>query len=135
MSKTVVTALIAAFLAVPAVGQDVPPVEPNAVDAPAEVATVEKGADAGDASDAAVIADCNARKFETSVELEKDGKKRLTRMKLCSTAQSDDAAWVRTLEDAKEKIASHPDISAESKVSISEQIDAEIAKVAAKPKQ
>jgi len=33
------------------------------------------------------------------------------------------------------KISAHPDISAASKASISDQIDAEIAKVAGKPQQ
>jgi hypothetical protein len=135
MSRLVVTVVLSALLAAPVLGQDVGTDPSNVAEVPAENAADEVKPDTAEASEAAIIADCNARKFETSVELEKDGKKRLTRMKLCSTAQSDDAAWVRTLEDAKVKISAHPDISAESKASISDQIDAEIAKVAGKPQQ
>ena len=82
-----------------------------------------------DSSAAAIIADCNARKFETRVEFEKDGEKRVTKMKLCGVRNEDDAAWLRTLRDAKAKIAAHPDISDQSKMKIAAEIDAEIAKV------
>ena len=135
MSKFVVTVALSALLAAPVLGQGAATDPLNVAEVPAENAADEAKPDAAEASEAAIIADCNARKFETSVELENDGKKRLTRMKLCSTAQSGDAAWVRTLEDAKVKISAHPDISAESKASISEEIEAEIAKIAGKPQQ
>ena len=84
--------------------------------------------EATDSQAAAIVADCNARKFESSVEIDKGGEKRLTRFKLCAAKDSDDAAWVKTLKDAKAKIAAHPDISAESKASIAKQLDIEIAK-------
>ena len=77
---------------------------------------------------AKIVADCSARKFESSIEIDKGGEKRLTRFKLCAVKDSDDASWVRTLKDAKAKIAAHPDISAESKASIASQLDVEIAK-------
>jgi hypothetical protein len=81
-----------------------------------------------DTTAAAIVADCSARKFETSVEIEKDGQKRLTKLKLCSAKEADQASWVRTLQDAKAKIAAHPDISQESKAKIAAELDAEIAK-------
>jgi len=84
--------------------------------------------EATDTAAAAIVVDCNARKFETSVEIEKDGQKRRTRLKLCAASDSDDAAWAKTLEDAKAKIASHPDISEESKAKIAAELDVEIAK-------
>jgi hypothetical protein len=108
MNRLSVAAAFACVMAVPVVGQ-----EPKATDSSA----------------AAIVADCNARKFETSVEIEKDGEKRLTKMKLCAVGNEDDAAWVRTLRDAKAKILAHPDISVESKMKIGAQIDAEIAKL------
>lgn len=83
----------------------------------------------GDSSAAAIVADCNARKFETRVEIEKDGEKRLTKLKLCAVKDADDASWLRTLEDARAKIAAHPDISAESKAKIAAEIDTEVAKL------
>lgn len=77
---------------------------------------------------AKIVADCSARMFETSVEIEKGGEKRLTRFKLCAAKDSDDAAWVRTLKDARAKVAAHPDISLESKARLATQLDVEIAK-------
>lgn len=94
----------------------------------AQVATDESSVQSTDTTAAAIVADCNARKFETSVEIEKDGQKRLTKLKLCSAREGDQASWVRTLEDAKAKIAAHPDISEESKAKIAAELDAEIAK-------
>jgi hypothetical protein len=108
MNNLIFSAVFVCALAVPAVAQE------------------QKAADT-DA--AAIVADCNARKFETRVEIEKDGEKRLTKMKLCAVKDADDASWVRTLEDAKAKIAAHPDISDESKAKIAAEIDAEIAKL------
>jgi hypothetical protein len=82
-----------------------------------------------DSEAARIVADCSARKFETTAELEKDGERRLTRLKLCSTEGEDEATWVRTLEDAKAKIAANDMISAESKVKIVAELEAEIAKI------
>lgn len=104
------------------------PVAVSVALATVQVATDESGVQPTDTTAAEIVADCNARKFETSVEIEKDGQKRLTRLKLCAAREGDQASWVRTLEDAKEKIAAHPDISEESKAKIAAELDAEIAK-------
>ena len=92
-------------------------------------ATSALGVQAPDTTAAAIVVDCSSRKFETSVEIEKDGQKRLTRLKLCAVKDADEASWVRTLEDAKAKIASHPDISDDSKAKIVAELDAEIARI------
>ena len=94
---------------------------------PAPAAT--DGAQGTDVNAAAIVADCEARKFETQVEIEQDGQKRLTKMKLCAVKGADQASWLRTLQDAKVKIAAHPDISAESKAKIAAELDVEIAKL------
>lgn len=101
-----------------------------AAPSPAQQETPASGETIGatDTEAARIVADCSARKFESSIEIDKDGQKRLTKFKLCAAKDSDDAAWVRTLQDAKAKIAGHPDISAESKASIARQLDVEIAK-------
>lgn len=88
----------------------------------------DNSAEVSDPEAARIIADCSARKFESSIEIDNNGEKRLTSFKLCAVKDSDDAAWVRTLKDAKSKILAHPDISAESKTSIAAQLDVEIAK-------
>lgn len=111
MNKLIVTAAFACAMAVPAPAEE--------LQQPAE----------SDPSVAAIVADCSARKFETRVEIEKDGQKRLTKLKLCAVKDADDASWVRTLEDAKAKIAAHPDISEESRAKIVAELDAEIAKI------
>ena len=86
---------------------------------------------APDTTAAAIVADCNARKFETSAELEKDGQKRIVKLKLCAAKDEDTAAWVKTLEDAKVKIAGHPEISEDSKAKIISELNAEIARIGA----
>ena len=108
MQKFIAAAVsLAAVAAAPAMAQDQP----------------------ADTSAAAVVADCSVRKFETSVEIEQEGKKRLTKLKLCAVKDADDAAWLRTLKDAKAKIAAHPEISSDSKTKIAAELDAEIAKL------
>jgi hypothetical protein len=84
-----------------------------------------------DTTSAAIVADCNARKFETKAEIEKDGGKHIVKIKLCAAKDEDAAAWVKTLRDAKAKIADHPEISQDSKVKITAELDAEIARVEA----
>jgi len=111
MNKLIVAAAVACAMTAPA---------------PAEQSQPATEADPGVA---AIVADCAARKFETRVEIEKNGEKRQTKLKLCAAKDGDDAAWLRTLEDAKVKIAAHPDISDESKAKIAAELDAEIAKI------
>jgi len=84
-----------------------------------------------DTTTAAIVADCNARKFETKAEIERNGEKHIVKIKLCAAKDEDAAAWVRTLKDAKAKIASHPEISPDSKAKIVAELDAEIARVEA----
>lgn len=121
MSRYLIAIAVAAIIAAPAVARQ----EDRAATPPGDMP------EAADPASAAIVADCSARKFETSVELEKDGQKRFTKLKLCAAQGSDEAAWVRTLEDAKTKIAAHPVISDESKIKIAAEFDAEIAKVKA----
>lgn len=111
MSKFIAVAAFACAMIAPASAQEKPQPPEN------------------DPGAAAIVADCAARKFETRVEIEKDGEKRLTKLKLCAVKDADEAAWLRTLEDAKAKITAHPDISDESKVKIAAEFDAEIARV------
>src|SRR4030095_5362279 len=84
-----------------------------------------------DTTAAAIVADCNARKFETKAEIERNGEKHIVKIKLCAAKDGDTSAWVRTLKDAKAKIASHPEISQDSKAKIVAELNAEIARVEA----
>jgi len=85
--------------------------------------------EATDSVAAQIVADCSARKFETTAELEKDGQRRITKLKLCSVQGADEMSWVKTLEDAKSKIGANADISEQSKAKIVAELDAEIAKL------
>lgn len=86
----------------------------------------------GDADAERIVQQCAARKFETVAEISEGGKRRLTKIKLCSTAGESDAVWTRSLEDAKKRIAGDDNISAESKAKIASELDAEIARVHAR---
>lgn len=77
-----------------------------------------------------LIASCPAQKFETAVEINADGKKRMTKIKLCAKAGESDAEWVGTLQDAKKRIGTMPDVSPDSRVKITAALDAEIARLA-----
>jgi hypothetical protein len=111
MNKLIFAAAVAAIVVAPVMAQEKKVVEPT------------------DTTAAAIVADCNARKFETSVEIEKGGQKRLTKLRLCAAKDEDEVTWVKTLKDAKAKIAGHPDISADSKAKIAAELDAEIARL------
>jgi len=125
MKILMISAAIAGIAAAPAVGGDKPVVESKVVKKVVKTDKVE----ATDTSAAAIVADCSARKFETSAELEKDGQKRIVKLKLCAAKDGDAAAWVKTLEDARAKIAGHPEISEDSKAKIITELDAEIARI------
>ncbi len=90
-----------------------------------------KEVEGADTPAAALVNECSARKFETSAVLERNGQRRLTKVKLCSTPDADDASWIRTLEGARSKIAGIPDISVESRVKIEAELTAEINKLKA----
>ena len=136
--RILVTSLVLIALATPALAQEAEPAstieEATAIsEQPAE--GVGAVGEVKEISAAAALVDCDKRKFETSIELVKDGKTRVTRMKLCATSDADDAAWARTLADAKAKIAENSGISDESKARITEQLEVEIAKLAGGPDQ
>jgi len=118
MKLLMISAAIAGIAAAPALGGDKKIIHPN-------------GVEATDTTSAAIIADCNARKFETSAELDKDGQKRIVKIKLCAAKDEDAAAWIKTLRDAKAKIAGHPEISQDSKAKITAELDTEIARIEA----
>lgn len=109
MKLLMISAAIAGIVAAPALGGDKPV----------------------DTTSAAIVADCNARKFETKAEIEKGGEKHIVKIKLCAAKDEDAAAWVKTLRDAKAKIADHPEISQDSKVRIIAELNSEIARVEA----
>lgn len=124
--KLPILAVLIAGLAAPAIAQEAPAVDKPVVEKVINEEKIVEGAD----TDAARLVDaCTARKFETSAVLERDGAKRVTKLKLCSKPGADDMAWVKTLGDAKARVATIPDLSPESRVKIEAELDAEIARL------
>lgn len=127
MIKTITAAFLAAAIAVPAMAQEQQVVTKTVVK---KIDGQTGRALPGDASaEAAQVAACNARKFETSAELVKDGQTKVTKIKLCGKAGADDMAWVKTLESARTRLGSIPDLSTDSRSKIDGELAAEIARL------
>jgi hypothetical protein len=80
-------------------------------------------------AEAAVIANCAAHKFETTVQTTVAGKPRSSKVKLCGKVGQTDADWLRTLKDAADKVAANPQMSIAVKEQIVAALKVEIAKV------
>jgi len=78
-------------------------------------------------SEAAVIANCDAHKFETIVHTTVAGKPHSSKVKLCGKLGQTDAEWLRTLKDAADKVAVNPGMSAEAKAQVIAALNIEIA--------
>ena len=126
MKLPIVCTLFAGLIAAPAAAQDAPAADKPVVE---KVIKEEKVVEGGDTDAARLVDACTARKFETSAVIERDGAKRVTKLKLCSKPGADDMAWVKTLEGAKARVATIPDLSAESRIKIEAELDAEIARL------
>ncbi|MEO6112935.1 MAG: hypothetical protein ABIP07_00600 [Sphingomicrobium sp.] len=122
MKHLILAALLSGAVIAPAAAQDATIVEKSVI-------KEEKVVEGADSEEARLVADCSARKFETSAEFDKDGTKRVTKLKLCSVVGADDMAWIKTLEGAKARVAGIPDLSPESRTKIEAELDAEIARL------
>jgi hypothetical protein len=72
---------------------------------------------------------CNARKFETTVEVIADGKKRSSQVKLCGKEGQTDADWANTLKDAAKKVEANEKMPKAVKGQIISALNAEVAKL------
>lgn len=117
MKRMIVAAAFAACAAATVTAQDGKPTD----------AATEEAQTTGSVAQPAV--DCDARHFETSIEFEKDGEKRQTKLKLCPIKGEPPTNWAKTLGDAKARIAANPNITQESKTRIAAELDAEIVRV------
>ncbi|MEA3067540.1 MAG: hypothetical protein QOK41_947, partial [Sphingomonadales bacterium] len=52
-----------------------------------------------------LVQNCDAHKFETTIQLTVDGKSKQSKVRLCGTEGQSDADWIRTLKDAVKKPA------------------------------
>ena len=78
---------------------------------------------------AAIIADCSARKFETSIEVVADGKPRKSRVRLCGKQGQTDAEWTNTLKDAVNKVGANENMPRAAKDQLIAALNAEIARL------
>ena len=86
----------------------------------------------GDPAARAIVASCGDRRFETSAEVDQQGRKRrLIKIKLCAKLDEDQATWVKSLRQAATTINGTESLPSESRTKIVADIDAEIARVEA----
>jgi hypothetical protein len=100
-----------------------------AAGADAQNAPAAGAAAPADAKAKAKIENCNARKFETTIEVSVAGKPRRSKVKLCGQEGQSDADWARTLGDAIKKVEANDKMPAEIKKQIATAINAEIARL------
>ena len=74
---------------------------------------------------------CDARKFETAVEVDVDGKRRGRKVTLCGKVGQTDADWLKTLKDAAKKFETNQTMRPAVRDQIVAALSAEIAKVEA----
>ena len=122
MKHLILAALLTGVVSAPAAAQDAPVVEKTVI-------KEERVVEGADSDEARLVNACTARKFETSAVLDREGTKRVTRLKLCSKPDADDMAWIKTLEGARTRVAAIPDLAPDSRVKIEAELDAEIARL------
>jgi len=73
-----------------------------------------------------------ARTFSSEVDRTVDGKREVSRIKVCAQGGESPAQWQQALRTTREKVKSDPRLSAESKARIVAELDAAIAKAGAR---
>jgi hypothetical protein len=82
-----------------------------------------------------LIANCNAHKFETAIDVMSGGVPRKSKVKLCGKVGQSDSDWVATLRDAVAKTAADARMTASVKDQITRALNAEIARIEGRPTQ
>lgn len=76
-----------------------------------------------------LLQDCDAHKFETTVQSVVDGKPHASRVKMCGVEGQTDAEWVGTLKDAVAKLEANSEMAASTRDQIISAVKAEIARL------
>jgi hypothetical protein len=76
-----------------------------------------------------LLQNCDAHKFETTVDAVVDGKPNKKRVKLCGKDGQSDADWIGTLKDAIVKLEANPEMDAGVRQQIVKAVNAEIARI------
>ena len=104
---------IAVLLAVPAAAKD----QPQSA-SPAPSAKLEN-----------LLENCDAHKFETTVDSVVDGQPHRSKVKMCGTEGQSDADWIGTLKDAIAKLDANKDMPPATRDQIVSAINTEIARL------
>jgi hypothetical protein len=100
--------------------------------AAAAAAPAKKSAPPADAPNAAVkqlLENCDAHKFETTVDSVIDGEPHRSKVKLCGKDGQSDADWIGTLKDAIAKLEANKDMDPGVRSQIVTAINAEITRI------
>jgi hypothetical protein len=76
-----------------------------------------------------LLENCDAHKFETTVDTLVDGKPHRSKVKLCGTEGQSDSDWIGTLNDAVAKLDSNKEMAAAVRDQIETAVKAEIARL------
>jgi hypothetical protein len=109
---------IGLLLAVPAAAQDQP-----------QLAAPQSGTAAPNAKLESLLENCDAHKFETTVDSVVDGKPHRSKVKMCGKEGQSDADWIRTLKDAIAKLETNTAMPVSTREQIISAINAEIARL------
>ena len=123
-------AIAAAMIAAPGAAFPEPTKKTETVEVKKVVRIVDgKEVAGGDREVERLAASCSARSFETTAELDKNGQKQRTKIKLCAKDGETDAQWKATLKDALKRLDGMTDLAPESRTKIAADLNAEIARV------
>lgn len=86
-------------------------------------------ADAPSAEMQKLLQNCDARKFETVIDVTVEGKPRKSKVKLCGTAGQSDADWIKTLKEAVDKTAANQKMPQAMRDRIITALNGEIARL------
>ena len=78
-----------------------------------------------------LLQNCDAHKFETTVESVVDGKPHRSNLKLCGTDGQSDADWIGTLKDAVEKVQANDKMPQATRDQVITAINSEITRLEA----
>jgi hypothetical protein len=94
-----------------------------------KVQTAPEGADAPTPKMESLLQNCDAHKFETTVESIVAGKPHRSKVKMCGTEGQSDAAWIGTLKDAIAKLEASKEMPEATRNQIITAVKAEIARL------
>jgi hypothetical protein len=80
-----------------------------------------------------LVQNCDAHKFETTIDLTVNGVAKQSKVRLCGTEGQSDSDWIHTLKDAVQKTAASVTMATPIKAQIVAAVNAEIARLSAPP--